>query len=545
MAYTLHGVVESRPIDSPLDEPGLTIGRSSRCGIQIPFNSVSREHARVFVRDGRPAILDLGSRNGTWVNGNRIAGQTTLKAGDRVEIGGILFEVRSDEATNRTIFASDDDMSTSAALPWKELYTAPRAGPARDKTLTLFQVLAEAGDLLADQRPLRELFEVILDLVDKVVSSDRVVLLLVEDAAKEPVLTAWRNRRGGPDDQIMLSRTMVERVVRERTSLVTEDAKEDPRFEMQESIILQGTRSAMAAPLFDNANVVGVLYADTTDPALRYTTDELRTFTVLANLIGVKITQSRAAEVREANRQHEQELQTAKQILDRILPDALVSPPGYELAQCHDPCLTVGGDLYDVIPMRSSRVAVVMGDVTGKGLGAAMIVSNVMASLHLLTDEDIEPVDLVTRLNRQVYRSTDPVHYATFFFGVLDLETGILDFVNAGHNPPLLASAEGEIVEISATGIPVGMLEEFDYAAGRVHLDRGGFLLLYSDGVPEAETPDGEQYGMEALTKALGECRGQDAERTVEGVRTSVRAFLNGSPTTDDITMLLIRRLQG
>jgi serine phosphatase RsbU (regulator of sigma subunit)/pSer/pThr/pTyr-binding forkhead associated (FHA) protein len=506
---------------------------------------VSREHARLVLRDGRPTVVDLESRNGTWVNGNRIAGQTTLRSGDRVEIGGVVFDVLSDDATQRTIFAADDDMSTSAALPWRELYgPAPTGGQAAaDRTLTLFQVLAEAGELLADQRPLVELFEVILDLVDKIVSSDRTVLLLVEDAQPELVLTAWRNRRGGADAHIMLSRTMVDRVVRERTSLVTADAKQDPRFEKQESIILQGTRSAMAAPLFDNASVVGVLYADTTDPALRYTTDELRAFTILANLIGVKITQARTSEAREANRRHEQELQMAKSILARILPEALVTLDGYELAECQDPCLTVGGDLYDAIALSDGRVAIVMGDVTGKGLGAAMLVSNIMASLRLLTDDRVQPVELVARLNRHVYRFTDPVHYATLFFGVLDPTTGIVEYVNAGHNPPLLGSQDGGITEIEATGIPVGMFDEVSYTAGRAQLEPGGFLLLYSDGIPEAESASDEEFGMEKLVDVLRNARHLPAPSIVDAIQGAVRDFLAGSPATDDVTMLLIRRL--
>ncbi len=546
MAHTLTGTVQGQRVRHTVNDEPITIGRSGTCTINVPALSVSREHARVSLVDDRVTVEDLGSRNGTWVNGNRIAGRTTLNAADTIEIGGVVFELESDDAAPKTIFAQETEMGTSSTVNWKEIYGGISTGTgtaAAYRKLNLFQVLAEAGELLTSQRPLEELFEVTLDLVEKGVSAERTVLLLIEEGGSEPVVKAHRTRQGQTTDQIMLSKTMVEKVVTERSSILTHDAKADPRFEKQQSIILQGTRSAMAAPLFDNENVVGVLYADTTDVTMRYSKDELRTFTILANLVGVKITQARAAAAHEANRRMEQELATAKGILESILPDRLDGAEGYEFHHFQEPCLTVGGDLYDARKLPDGRIAIVMGDVTGKGLGAALLVSNIMASLTLLIEDVDDPVDLVTRLNRQVYRCTDMVHSATFFFGVLDPATGSISYVNAGHNPPLLVDPSGAIREIESTGVPVGMFEDMPYERGTVELTHGAFLTLYSDGIPDAEAPDGADYGMERLETVLRTEREKPARDIVGAMHRDVKTFLQHNLPNDDVTILLVRRL--
>lgn len=544
MPLTLVGTVLERPVALDLDKPETTIGRASTCALQIPDPSVSREHARISVNGDDVHIADLGSRNGTWVNGNRIEGDVPLTGGDRVEIGGVRFEIRSPNPADNTILANDMTMASSSAVNWKEIYESASTGTEQAyRKLDLFQVLAEAGELLTDDSPLGQLSEMILDLVDKAVSAERIMVLLREEGHDEPVVRASRTKiSDDTSTRIMLSRTMVDKVMEERTSFLTLDAMHDPRFEAQESIILQGTRSAMAAPLFDNEHVIGVLYADSTDPLTRYTRDELRTFTILANLIGVKITQARLAAAEEEKRTLELQMQTAKEIMTRILPSHIVSPEGYQICAFQEPSHAVGGDLYDARPLADGRVWIMMGDVSGKGIGAALLVSNVLASTRLLVEDIVSPLELVTRLNRHVFRSTDPMHFVTLFFGVLDPVTGEMEYVNAGHNPPLLVGPDGGTTEIDATGIPVGTLEEFPFTAGEATLDPGGSLLLYSDGIPEAELSDDVDFGMDRLHTIVSRESERGAEAIVAAIRKEVQEFLGETPIGDDVTLLCVHR---
>lgn len=545
MSLTLVGVLSTGEIRQMLDRPRMRIGRAGHCEIHVPQPAVSREHAVIQVDGDHVVIDDLGSRNGTWVNGNRIAGPTTLKHGDRIELAGHVFEIHGRAPSTNTILAGDAAMASSAAIDWKEIYgTTDTTTSALDsKKLNLFQVLAEAGEVLTVQSDLEDLFEHTLDLVDKAVTAERIVLLLNEDDEDaDPAVRASRLKKPGASGQILLSKTMLDKVMEERKSFLTLDATEDPGLRDHQSVILSGTRSAMAVPLFDNEHVIGALYADTTDPITRYSKDELRTFTILANIIGVKITQARLAGAEEDRRRLEMQLQTAKDILKQILPTDLEEVPGYELCAYLEPSQTVGGDLYDARTLPDGRVAVFMGDVTGKGIGAALLVSNILASVNLLADEGHAPLALVERLNRQVHRSTDPVHFATFFYGVLDPKTGDLTYVNAGHNPPYLVRADGRVEEVAATGIPVGMLESVPYTDGTLRIAPGEFLTMFSDGIPEATTPDDEEYGEQRLVELLVRERNGSSQDIVDALLADVRAFLDGYPAGDDITILLLRR---
>jgi serine phosphatase RsbU (regulator of sigma subunit) len=335
---------------------------------------------------------------------------------------------------------------------------------------------------------------------------------------------------------------MVRRVLNEGAALLTTDAQSDPRFKEKQSVIAQRIRSAMAAPLFDNERIIGILYADTTDPACWYSEDELRTFVALANLIAVKITQARLAHAEEERRRLEHELGMAKEILSFILPAEIGTVDGYETALYHTPCQEVGGDLYDVRRLPDGRVLIVTGDVAGKGIAAALLVSNILPIVRLLTAEMPALPDLAAKLNRQVCQSTDPIHFATLFFGVLHPDTGRLDYVNAGHPPPLVINVDGTIERIDATGTPLGMLEDASFRAGTVHIRPGAALAVFSDGIPEAENPRGEFYQTPRLRDVLLADTSTTAHATIDRVRADLDRFTEGTPQVDDVTLLLLRR---
>ncbi len=540
MAMTLQGSVGDNEIKHPLTEGRHTIGRSGDCSVRGPYPFVSREHAEVVVESDRIVVRDLESHNGTWVNGARIEEPTTVTNGDRITIADVTFYIFGERAVDTTIISDGSTVETRKKVSWDEVQRLESEDA--DKTTRLYQVLAKAGELLAVQRPPEELFEAILDLVERMVEAERTMLLLREEGSAEPVVKASRLHGPRREDRIVLSSTMVQQVIQEKESFLTTDAQEDPRFQSHESVIFQRTRSAMAAPLFDNQKVIGVLYADTTDPITQYTDEELRTFMILANLVAVKITQARLEAAEAERRQMEMELRTARDIMTRILPSELERVEGYELCAYQEPCHTVGGDLYQICRLEDGRVVILMGDVSGKGLGAALLVSTIMPIVNVLSEDVAEPITLMDRLNRQVFQSTDAVRFATVFLGVLEPGTGKLEYVNAGHNPPLLIDGDGTTREIAATGLPVGMFEETSYEAGTVDVKRGEMLMLYSDGIPEALNADDDEYGMERFADLLRRERAQGLEELLLCVQDDISEFVGDTPPSDDVTMLLIRR---
>jgi phosphoserine phosphatase RsbU/P len=523
-----------------------SVGRAATSDIVIADPSVSRSHAEIKVTEDRIEISDAGSRNGTFVNGSRIVETTALNPGDRIRLGSVdaLLSGRGDgqakEPPIHTIFAAAPGLRTSARITWDSM-TAPTDKTAAAEHL-LFRALTEAGQLLVKPRPLGEVFDMVLDLVSRTITARRILLLTKERPDAEPVVRASRPPGLGTRERIMLSSTIVEAVLTGRESLLVTDALEDPRFRAQESIVLSNVRSAMVAPLFDNEKVLGLIYADTDDPLVRYDPDQLRAFTMLANLIAVKITNTKLLEDQRVKERMEQEMATAAEIQRNLLPASLPETPGYEVFARQDSCLEVAGDLYDACRFSDGSLCVVVGDVSGKGMPAALLMSHTMASLRLLYEENVPPARLVERVHRQVLRSSNARSYLTLFLGRLEPETGRLEYVNAGHNPPLLFAADGTVTALETTGLPVGLIDGVAFETASVVVPPGGMLAIFSDGIPEARTED-EEFGDDRLCEELRARRDLPLEEAAEGVLGEVRRFMGDAPPTDDITIFLLRRL--
>jgi sigma-B regulation protein RsbU (phosphoserine phosphatase) len=539
MPFALVGTIERTPVCHFLKEGRQTVGRSSTADIHLNYPSVSRSHAAVAVEGSKVTVEDLGSRNGTRVDGVLVEGPVRAKLGSSIEFAELTFKLVDTHPEARAQYALDEGSLESSSVTLRDIY---EPGDRRDKSMGLFQVLADAGELLAAHRGLDELYQVTLELVERAVRSQRAVLLLVEGQEPDPVITASRLPENATDADLVLSRTMVRRVLNEGAALLTTDAQSDPRFMERQSVIAQRIRSAMAAPLFDNERIIGILYADTTDPACWYSEDELRTFVALANLIAVKITQARLAHAEEERRRMEHELGMAKEILSFILPSRIQAVDGYETALYHTPCFEVGGDLYDVRRLPDGRVLIVTGDVAGKGIAAALLVSNILPIVRLLTAETPALPDLAAKLNSQIWQSTDAIHFATLFIAILHPESGRLDYVNAGHPPPLVINPDGTIELLDTTGMPLGMLEDTRYRAGTVHIRPGALLAMFSDGIPEAENPRGEFYQTPRLRDVLLADLSATAFATIERLRADLDRFTEGTPQGDDVTILLLKR---
>lgn len=548
----LGGRVGDLDVRFELGEGVHVAGRAADCDILLSESSISRRHAEIEFRDGRARLRDLGSHNGTQINGRPVNGQPIddwhdLEFGDKLTLGRATLTVGGKQDTRALMTFVGDRPSTGVAITWHEVAgrdrserLAPRSGGKRAE---LFTVLAEAGSLLVSPGAPEDLFEPILDLVDAAMAPERALIVLLDENNGEPQVRASRVRGGGEADNIMLSRTVIERVLGERVSFLIEDAQRDAALQAQMSIVSQGLHTAMAAPLFDNQSVIGLLYADSADTADRYTTDELKAFTLLANCIAVALTHARYHTMEAEKQRLDTELGAARRIMATLLPAESPAVPGWELLTHLESCTEVGGDLYDVFPLPDGRLAVVIGDVAGKGLGAALLVSSLLPLLRGLAGSIADPSDLVHRLNAVLFAATEPIRYATLFVGLLDPATGELAYVNAGHNPPFVVRGDGTTMTLSGTGLPVALMDDGVWKAGTASLAAGDLLALYTDGIPEAWNAADEDYGDERLRKLLASLRGRPTADVRDAVLADVKAFVGEAPTSDDVTLVLLRRL--
>jgi phosphoserine phosphatase RsbU/P len=555
MTYRIEGALGSQFLRWTLQDGHHRVGRSPGNQIVLFHRTVSREHAEIRVDGEKIEIEDLGSRNGTFVNGERVEGTAAATPGSQVRFGNVNLvltgdevtsppkssgEVRPKRAVEGTVLLERDQVLASTRVSWDDVQSELETGSFLGRSL--FRVMAEAGALLVLPRTLDEVFDAILRMASTIIPGRRILILLQETEGAPPTIRAAWPAEHAAEDRILLSTTLLDAVLKGRESILITDAQLDPRFAGHASIVASQIRSALVAPLFDNERVLGLIYADTNDPTLHYDQDQLRAFTMFANLTAVKITNTRLLESEQEKERMEQEMATAARIQQSLLPPAIPGVEGYEIVAHQTPCFMIGGDLYDVAPLADETIGLAVGDVSGKGLGAALLMAHVMASLRLLYDETITLGEMMARIHTQVLRSSDASHFVTLFLGKLDPTRHKLQYVSAGHNPAIVIDTNGEVRTYDATGTPAGLIAGVTFGTESIDLPTGAIVCVYSDGVTEAQDEKDEYFGEERLIEALRKRQNMPLDEVLAGLLHDLRLFLGSTPANDDITLLLLRR---
>lgn len=527
----------------PLRGDRLSIGRSSSNDLVFADDvGLSRRHL-VLERDGDDwAVEDLGSKNGTQVNGEAVRERRRLRPGDRITAGRlvILYDDPLGGAPESVVFvesgAADVPASTTVVARLDQVLGAGAASPAaalagQDRRV---RALIHAGRELAGHRPLADLFPLILNLAMEAVRAERGVLMTLEGGQ---LLV-----RAACGDSFRISTAVRERVLGERASLLVKDVLADETFRGRLSIQQQSVRSMMAAPLQTDDRVIGLIYVDTANPSQGFTAEDLSLLAVMANVAAIRLEHARLAEVEQAGRLLARELERAAEIQRKLLPEKPPEVEGVELAGYNVPCRTVGGDYYDFLRLPGGRVGLVVADVAGKGMPAALVMSSLQARIEVLAEDASDVAGLLGRLNRLLQANSPPNCFVSLFFGALDPASGKLVYSNAGHNPPFVVRRGGETEYLPAGGPVLGILPGVSYEQKECVLDDGDLLVLYSDGVTEAVNASGEEFGEERLAAFCAERRRLSAADLVEELKRALRQWVGERPAEDDITLVAAKR---
>jgi sigma-B regulation protein RsbU (phosphoserine phosphatase) len=238
------------------------------------------------------------------------------------------------------------------------------------------------------------------------------------------------------------------------------------------------------------------------------------------------------------------ELARASRIQRDLLIKKMPVLPEYELEVYQEQCQEVGGDLYDLTLLPDGRLIVLIGDVSGKGLGAALLMANVLASFRTLyNSSDFQLLNLVREVSHQLCRYSSTGDFVTIFAGLLNPKTATFRFVNAGHNPGLLIKANGSLLSMDPSGLMAGAFEQSDWKEEEIALDRGDMICLYTDGLTEARNPAGDQFGEELLATLLKSCREKGASGIIKDLIGAVEDFVGQTPPSDDLTLIIIKSL--
>ena len=529
----------------PLEGKRITIGRSSASELCFPDdNGLSRQHLAIEPNNGQWAVRDLGSKNGTVLNGQKLSSPAPLKPGDRIMAGHLIIIIDAPTSTSTkplVIFdpMDEDEVQTSSSTVITNLEGAikPDAADPGDQGVAVAQVsaLIRAGNELASHRPLPELFRFILDLAIQAVNADRGVLLTVEENGLEV--------RANKGEGFHISRAVRDRVLNSGSSVLVRDTSIDDAFRERRSIVEQNIRTLMAVPLQTRNQIIGIIYVDSPSLLCEFTKDDLSVLTVMANVAAIRIEQTRYAEIEQARQLLARDLDQAAEIQRGFLPNVAPQIRGLDLAGHNAPCRTVGGDYFDFFRYGPSRVAMVLGDVSGKGMPASLLMMGLQARVQVLIEEPKSLAEAMTRLNRITSANCPSNRFISFFHCILDGDTGELTFANAGHNPPLIVRKSGEVEELSGGGPVLGILPNVEYDEYRIRLEEGDTLVIYSDGVTEAANAKSEEFETDRLGEAVGRVRDQSAGAIVAEVNRAVAEFTAGAPQSDDITFIVARRL--
>lgn len=531
-----------------IEKDRVTIGRARDNDLFLPDQWLSRRHAEI--RQGKEGytVVDLGSKNGTLVNRARIAEERLLRSGDVITLGDHVITFASDEAPAAEPEAETEPFGTKVFSA--RTLQAASTDPALDAAALarqnrMLRVLSQSASALIEHRPLPEVFERVLDLLFEAVSAERGAVVLLEGNPAAPVIKASRVRSGPPVARV--SRSISRRVLEERVSVLLPNLMQDAVFSAQESVAITGIRSALCAPLWlaspGTDSVIGLVYLDSKVLDKPFSEDDLAIVTALANVAAAKIENARLLEESLEKQRLEEDMRTAAAIQASLLPDRAPIIEGYGLEGSTRPCLGVGGDYYD-FDVEDGQLLLALGDVSGKGTGAAILMAVLRAAVRGQWSDPV-PSEAVARINRTICQNVPENKYVTFFMARLDPRSGRLTYVNAGHNPPLVVRAGGEVETLTEGGMVLGMFDSVPYADGTVELGPGDTLLVFSDGVTETWNARDEEFGETRLAEVAVRERGRGAGSLQAAILEALETHAEGGRASDDRTLIVLKRDAG
>lgn len=529
------------------------VGRDAdQCQVVIPNGSVSRKHAVITAASGRYMIEDFGSRNGTYVNQARISGPTSLKSDDRIKICDFLFRffdesappvetTSAGDADSQVVDPADEPATVRTTFDQSKAREFLDAAPA-DR----LRALLEVSTSLSRTLELEPLLPGIADALFQVFrQADRCFVILV-DADGRPVTKVAKSLRASPRGDVpQFSRTIVRRCLESLQSYLTEDATADAALGTSQSIAEFRIRSAMCVPLVGGeGKALGAIQLDAQDLAKKFKDDDLKLLTIVANVAAVAVEKAHALADLVVRERALHEVEIAREVQSGFLPKSFPHCPGYEFYAFYSPAQSVGGDYYDFILLPGGRVAVVLGDVAGKGVAAALLMAKLSAEVRfsLLTEPD--PARAITLLNDQLIGGIGD-RFVTLAAAVLDPAKHEVTIVNAGHINPSRLSPAGtfeDAVPDDEGGLPLGAVPGCVYSSRTTRLAPGDTLVLYTDGVTDAENPAGQRFNTAGVKAAVGKASARRPAAVGAAVVGAVQAHAAGRTQSDDIAVVCFGR---
>lgn len=539
--------------------PGETaIGRHPECGIVVDAGAVSRYHAKIITNEDSFVVEDLGSRNGTFLNGQLLTKPEYLREGDRIRISEIEFVFHSGEVpefaqgnsvtfdgANFGIMMVDDQDTEQLSSSHKVEFRSSSDGlkmvaTPEAKLEALMQILSNLSNALAVDEVLPKVLSSLFDIFP---AADRGFVVMTDEEGN--VIPRWVKTRTMQDETetIRISRTIIREVMAKGEVILSMDASEDSRFDSSQSIADFSIKSMICAPLTDaEGNAFGALQIDSTQGRGQFREEDTDLLSGVAAQAGIIINSARMHEQALKQKEVEQDLKTAKQVQQAFLPNSAPEASGFRVSSFYQAANHIGGDYFDYIHLSDGRVAVVVADVVGHGVAAAMFMAKLSAETRFCLASEPDVAKAIERLNDSM-SDLDVEKFITFLLVVIDPTSETATIVNAGHMPPVVRSANGSISEPGGeeSGLPIAIDRDMDYEAVQLKMDVGDVAVMYTDGINEAMDAADEEFGMERVRTLT--CEGGDADAIRDRIVKEVLAHVGSAPPFDDMCLVVIERV--
>jgi phosphoserine phosphatase len=552
MACRVVWEVDGKESSHSLEGNRINIGRSADNDIAVPSNSVSRRHACLY-RDGDSwRIEDSGSRNGTLVNELEIPNRS-LRNGDVILLGGTRLAFVDDSHDGGPLSLDEHDSAilttVRSAMEFGDLVEALPEGAVAvtesDRIGRLVTVVSQVSKAILESKSLDDTFRRMLDVIFAQLPAERGFVMLWDEEQQDLVVRCSKSRGAtGFGKPMRVSRTIAEKVFRERVTVLTTDAQGDERFAGGESVFSLGIRSAIAAPIWREEKVDGLICLDATAEKV-FQAFDADLLSALGHHLAIAIERARLQTLAIQKERMDRELTVAREIQIATLPAEVPTVPGYDLAGLSRPAEATGGDTYDLIPMGGNRVVLLVGDATGHGIGPALSVMQVRSMLRVAMRLNAGLDDAFRQINDQLADDLDDARFVTAFMGMLDGDENRIRFHSGGQGPIMHYRAADDTFDWQpATTTPMGFTLSTKQAPARMlNLEPGDILGLLTDGVFEAENPAGQMFGKARVESLVRRHRREPMEGLASKILHAVDEYGAAAPQADDITIVLVGRL--
>lgn len=515
-----------------IEDAVTTLGRRSESHVRLTGSDVSRDHAEIICDGQRYVIKDRGSRFGTFVNGEQITDRE-LSHGDTIRLG--------QTADSQVVFLVDNATTMSVE----------RAATSAAGDLRQVATLLEGLRALGSGRVLDEVLAMVIDSAIEVTGAERGFIMLSGAASRlEFKMGRARGRVTLPGKTFETSRKIPEQVFDTGESRIVADLLDGDLSSVHTGTVALGIRHVLCVPLVlvryveqaeadSGQKRIGVLYLDSRERGSILSPITRTALETLATEAAVAIENARLYREAAEKTRLEQELKIAAEIQQALMPEAERSGEFFQAAGSTVPCRAIGGDFFDYVSLPGNRLGFALGDVSGKGPPAALLTAMVQGMFTVQASTAAGPAEALSQINAGLKRRSVESRFVTMFFGTVSVD-GELVYCNAGHNAPVLLTRDG-VRRLETGGMILGLFDFATFEHESIQLQDGDTLVVFSDGVSEAQSISGEEFGDDRLIAVVEQHRGAPPAVMRDALGAAVREFTAGASQSDDITVLVVR----